>query len=228
MNVRGKTLEEIKETILSWDPNSNPTFKEKVSNEGLTVVLYTYEYISYSQKHWKNITYKEKQYLIIMDGKVHWIRNKYKNAKLAIGILPKPKVPREIRCQKSYDYDHQIVKQSRAFCDLGGHCSVRTLANIAHITFAEARSICIEYGYDKNGMSEYKIKQMIKDYGIKLEDLTNKVRQTARTVKTFERQNFPGKWVIFVRGHVLASINGVITDWSAERNLHIEGAYKVA
>ena len=230
MQLEFKTIEEIKSAFLDFDVAEQPTFKKYDDNGTYTIYRMWYKEDTYN---WRRDSYKVKDmvYWLLVSNKTNAVfthKDSLKRARIWLGVpTKKTVVKREIRCKDTKVWDNQICVDGSASGDKAW-CGIRSVANITHVTYAEARDLCKAYGWTKRGMFNHQIKKLFKEEGYTVEEKTESVREHAKTIKMFERHGFEGKWLIHVNGHFVSSVNGVVTDWSAARNLRIINAWQIS
>ena len=233
MKLINKTVEQIGNEFEASYPNiaEQPTFVKKAEKDEFTIVRMWYKEEIYIQRgYWDDGYYKVKDFvfwLIIKDGKVHLWKHTLKSAKGYLGIYPKRK-PRIVRDEAAVEYAKSI-KEDPLYKQDVGNCVPTAVANALKIPYAEARTMCMEYGFKPTGGGMYRGRytQMLKDKGIKFENRTDFVKSKVKTTKMFERFGFEGTWIISVSGHALAAVNGVIVDYAGGRNYRIENALQI-
>lgn len=112
-------------------------------------------------------------------------------------------------------------------------CVVRAIAFALKVDYAEAHAICKAHGRkDGHGMFSYQWEPILKANGFVNELADGKKGWGARVVKTFlTRVATSGRWVIRVRGHAFAVVDGLPLDLvSAKRlaNRRVEAAWRLA
>lgn len=100
-------------------------------------------------------------------------------------------------------------------------CVVRAIAFALNITYAEAHAICKANGRrDGDGMFDYQWEPILRKNGFVNELADGRKGWGARVVKTFvTRVATSGRWVLKVRGHAFAVVDGVPLDLVSAKGL---------
>lgn len=112
-------------------------------------------------------------------------------------------------------------------------CSVIAVATICRISFGKARMKLSEMGRQhRRGSITPWINSVIQKRGYNLEFMQSdyavwKNEFEGHHVKTMPKKLPKGDYLIYVRGHVLAMVDGKINDWSEDRALRVKSVYKV-
>jgi hypothetical protein len=122
----------------------------------------------------------------------------------------------------------KIVSEARASGD-HSFCVPLAYSVVTGIPFNDINNMMIKSGIRRkgSGVSSAHWKPFSTTVGVQLEDITDVVRHSARTVRTAARLLKRGKFLIQVRGHLLAVVDGVVHDWTKERQHRIIRVFRV-
>jgi len=118
----------------------------------------------------------------------------------------------------------ELVKIGRKYYSDKGFCSVVALASVADISFGKARAIMDKHGRKHcAGATLMSILNAVENRNLKYTE----INVQAKTMKTISNELRHGKYLVFVRGHVAAVVDGVINDWTEGRAHRIVRVFKV-
>jgi len=118
----------------------------------------------------------------------------------------------------------EMVKIGRKYYADAGFCSVIALASVADISFGKARAIMAKQGRkERQGALLPWITKAVESRNLKC----TAIPVQSKTMKTITRELSQGKYLVFVRGHVAAVVDGVINDWTEGRAHRIVRVYKI-
>lgn len=104
-------------------------------------------------------------------------------------------------------------------------CSVVAVATVCNMSFGKARIKMEKAGRPhRKGAYQWHYHEVIKRRGFKLEPVYGFEGHHA---KTMGKKLSSGTYLVSVRGHVLAIVDGVINDWSASRSHRVREVYRV-
>lgn len=106
-------------------------------------------------------------------------------------------------------------------------CAVRAVAAVSNLPYMYVHAMFAKHGRKpKRGTDKWVITNVLKELNIWVEQYTN---YHARTIVTLGRE-LPkkGRFLVWVRGHILAAVDGEIVDWTKGRRHHIIGIEKVS
>lgn len=116
----------------------------------------------------------------------------------------------------------EIAKQYNEHND----CAVRAVALVCDVDYRLAHKVMKNHGRkDRHRTWNYVTQGAIEWFGFDVE----RVSVRAKTTRTLGREfrNKPGKYLVFVRGHVFAVVGGRVEDWSKGRLHRIKKVYRV-
>ena len=127
------------------------------------------------------------------------------------------------------------AKKSRLTKGDSNYCSVVATSIACRVSYSKAHTACAQVGRKINrGMSNHAIFQAVNLLGCELTPVTNRNNKPLRqrngskyTPKTIGKRLKSGYYIVFVRGHVFAVVNGEVEDWTDNRAHHIYAAYRV-
>jgi len=109
-------------------------------------------------------------------------------------------------------------------------CSVKAIAIACRLTYKSAHITLAQLGRrNGRGTHNHIILGAARVSGFEVTEV-KKVRQkngSKFTPKTIGGKLKNGYYLAFVNGHVISVVNGVVHDWTAGRNHHINEVYKV-
>ena len=130
-----------------------------------------------------------------------------------------------------------LCDESKAFNETND-CAVKAISIACRISYKEAHALCAKFGRkNRRGMKTNAILEAVKSLGCSLVEKDK--YSTARNKKTgcFEKCGYTvssigpkikrGYHLVFVRGHVLACVNGQVADWTEGRKHHVIKTVKV-
>jgi hypothetical protein len=227
MLIRGKTLKEVEDYFVN-DGSFISLVLIKETEEGAVYRL-KYHEERYSRRSYNYEPIEETTWLVV-DGNM--VRSSHPMKRIAmarIGIVNERKIRKKvIRDQAAYDFDMQVCKDASAAGDIGGWCGIRAFCNVTQTPFAEGREKCAKYGWNRSGMYTYKLIQLLKDEGYIVEDVTGKIREHSKTIKSFEEQGWRETYLIHVSSHFVSSVSGTITDYTYGKKKIIKGAWRIS
>lgn len=227
MLMVGKTLNEIKEYFVSDDTFVGIKFIKENGNGAVFRLKYLEE--RYSPHSWTNKMYEEAAWLVVVDDIVKSAHHMKRIALARIGIYPERKIrKRIIRDQKAHEFDMQICKDASEAGNIGGWCGIRAYCNVTNTPFKEGLEKCSKYGWSRGGMYSNKLIQLLKDEEFAVEEVTDKIRKHAKTIKTFEEQGWRDTFLILVSGHFVSSVRGTITDHTYGKKRIIKRVWKIS
>ncbi len=104
-------------------------------------------------------------------------------------------------------------------------CTVVAVATVCNMSFGKARIKMEKAGRPhRYGAYQWQYHEVIQRRGFKLEPVYG---FEGHHVKTMGKKLGSGTYLINVRGHVLAIVDGVINDWSASRSHRVREVYRV-
>ena len=111
-----------------------------------------------------------------------------------------------------------------------GFCVPLAYSAVTNLDFHEVNSKMLTLGVRKKGQGTYQ--RDWEPFGrnvlqLDMEDITTELRAKAKTVRTAARVLRKGKFLIKVRGHLLAIVDGEVMDWTAGRQHRIQQAWRV-
>jgi len=124
-----------------------------------------------------------------------------------------------------YQAYKDLAKVGHTYYSDTNFCTVIAVATVCNMSFGKARIKMEKAGRKhKNGAYTHQYHEVIKRRGFKLEAIDGFV---GHHVNTMGRKLGKGTFLVQVAGHVLAVVDGVVNDWSAERKLRVKTVYKV-
>jgi len=104
-------------------------------------------------------------------------------------------------------------------------CSVKALAIVTNQPYIKAHTVLQKLGRkNRKGCMPHEILASIKEMGFSYKDCG----RLAKTVTTLEAAVSPSRrYICFVRGHVLAVVNGKIEDWTEGRKYRVQTVIEV-
>ena len=104
-------------------------------------------------------------------------------------------------------------------------CSVKAIAIATNQPYIKAHTVLQKMGRkNRKGCMPYQILASVKEMGFSYKDCG----RLAKTVTTLEAAVSPSKrYMCFVKGHVLAIINGKIEDWTEGRRYHVQTVMEI-
>ena len=113
-------------------------------------------------------------------------------------------------------------------------CTVKAVSVACQIPYSEAhlylRSLGRQNGCGWYESDHWRGRRHISGYVDNLKKLGiehEKVEVSSRTVSQVERELRTGHYMVKVRGHILALVNGKVEDWTAGRRHQIKAVYKI-
>ena len=104
-------------------------------------------------------------------------------------------------------------------------CAVRAVTAVTNIPYDTVHEQFAKGGRKSRGRSANGLAEKI---CVRLGFVLEPWEVTAKTIRTLERElPAKGHFLIEVRGHMLAVINGKTVDWSAGRQHHIQNVWRV-
>jgi len=104
-------------------------------------------------------------------------------------------------------------------------CTVVAVATVCEMSFGKARIKMEKAGRPhRYGAYQWQYHEVIQRRGYKIEPVYG---YEGHHVKTMGKKLGQGKWLVNVRGHVLAVVDGKINDWSEDRSLRVREVFKV-
>jgi hypothetical protein len=117
----------------------------------------------------------------------------------------------------------KVSQKSNEFNE-SNDCAVKALSIAMDTAYSVIHKLLKLQGRpNRQGTYKHQQQAVIEQLGFKLEPIQVK----AKTVTTLERENLQGYNLVYVRGHVLAVVNGSIEDWTQGRKHRILQGYKV-
>lgn len=119
----------------------------------------------------------------------------------------------------------ELKKIGQKYYNDNNFCTVIAVATVCKMSFGRARIKMQEAGRKhQNGAYAHQYHQVIKNRGFRLEEVAG---FRGCHVKTMGQKLGKGTYLVQVNRHVLAIVDGVINDWSAERSLRVKTVYQV-
>ena len=123
------------------------------------------------------------------------------------------------------DRYNTLMSESRRY---GEHndCSVIAIAMIYELSYNEAHKVCFDHG--RRARRGFYVNKAIKALGRTEKEYCPKQPNDSRyTVKTIGDELTYGKYFVFVSGHVLALIDGIVYDWTEDRKHRVTSVIQV-
>lgn len=119
----------------------------------------------------------------------------------------------------------QYKETSDSFSE-ANDCAVRALAAVTGKPYSEVNQWLIAGGYrqPRTGTSKNPYQKYLEHCGI----ASRVVRVPAKTIRSFQQRRYQGKFLVRVRGHILAVIDGQAIDWADMRLHRIKEVIQVA
>ncbi len=126
---------------------------------------------------------------------------------------------------QTYETGTELYHLARKFYKDSNCCAVVALAITCQVSFGKAFNTAKRNGrVTGRGTPWHTIHNSYKDLGYKLV----RVRCEAKTVASLEKHlSNKGRFLVHVRGHVLAFDDGVVKDWSEGRRHRIKDVWKI-
>jgi hypothetical protein len=125
---------------------------------------------------------------------------------------------------------YKLMCKSSAGYKETNDCSVKALAIAGRVSYAKAHAVTKSLGRKhRKGMPMWRIIEAMKMIGCSVEHIKKPKKKdgSGYTMMTIGK-GFPrGYYIVEVRGHVAAMINGDIMDWSDGRKHRVTDIYKL-
>jgi len=121
--------------------------------------------------------------------------------------------------------NYQSCLQQQEIKNEHNDCSVKALAIATNEPYIKAHTMMQKMGRkNRKGCMPHEILASIKEMGFSYKDCG----RLSKTVTTLEAAVSPSKrYICFVRGHVLAVVNGKIEDWTEGRKYRVQTVIEV-
>lgn len=108
-------------------------------------------------------------------------------------------------------------------------CSVKALAVVADLTYDAAHEIMARVGRKpRKGAYRGQTFSALKELNKTFDDVTDRATFVGiKTIKALKHLNLKGSYLISVSGHILAMKDGIVHDWTSERQHRILKIYRV-
>lgn len=107
-------------------------------------------------------------------------------------------------------------------------CVVRAMAAVTDLTYDQAHALLARYGRRNGGRMRYPVWQKaFADLGYTLTDMRAEI--PGATIVTVMRSMWarPGRYLVHVRGHVMAVVHGKAHDWADGRRHRVKHIWQV-
>jgi hypothetical protein len=124
----------------------------------------------------------------------------------------------------------ELEKQTKAF-DERDDCTVKAVAVVCDIDYKDAHELLAHYGrkHRKGAVDCETTWPALNSLGVKMVEVKlSSLPKHPKTIRTLERvipKN--GKYLVNVRGHIVAISDGEVIDWTRDRCYRITSLYKI-
>jgi len=119
----------------------------------------------------------------------------------------------------------ELYKIGKQYYKDSNFCTIIAISSVCDISFGKARAKMMDKGrLQGKGALQYQYHRVIEDRGFNVDPVYG---YEGHHVRTMGKKLGKGKFLVNVRGHVLAVVDGVINDWTEERSLRVREVYKV-
>lgn len=222
--ILGKTKEEIRAQFnVLGEVYDTITFKTVSTNGNKSVVRFAYHFETRSRKANQFIT-KWCTYWLIFNGNV--CTGRISNKAAAIKYIGADTVKQTATTRKTdseaLSVFHKTMQEK--FPEDKGNCVLLAVTNVTKLPYSTVREAAIRHGYNprSGGMYRSNTYAMLDELGVKYEDCTTEIRSKARTLRTLDRRNINGIYLIHVKGHCTSMINGTVLDnnWNSTKPIY--------
>lgn len=105
-------------------------------------------------------------------------------------------------------------------------CAVRALAAVTGVSYNKVNKWLISNKFRKprGGTSRQPYIKFLREHGF---TNSRSIGVSDKTIRSFQQQAYKGKFLVLVRGHILAVIDGFAIDWADMRLHRIKGVIQV-
>lgn len=224
IEIIGKNKEEIRAAFDKYNYLKNTVELKTVGcNGNKKVVRLSYHYETWSNRSDKNVTRWYTYWLLMTDDRCVGTMGTKATALKKIGTGA-TNCTRPIRKTDPVAMARMEQTRKEEFAGDKGNCVLLAVTNVTGLPYETVRNAAIKRGYNprRGGMFRASTYAMLDDLGIKHEDCTEVIRSHGRTLKTLDRKNIKGTFLIHVKGHCTSMINGTVLDygWDRARPVH--------
>jgi len=127
-------------------------------------------------------------------------------------------------------YTKHKKSRTRKQLNENNDCAVITLAIVMRTTYKVIHAHCANVGRKVRGRTQtHHIMAVIETAGFSIERIKKDRQKSGSkfTPKTIGDKCKRGYYMCFCNGHVFAVVNGIVEDWTNNRQHHINAIYKV-